>query len=458
MGSIRRQVYVTQKIGPKRSTTPEGFLLCEEVPVARTGMMIYGPDETPVKAGPEGVVKIFREEADVFSPATIASASGKPVVNDHPDEDVVPENWQQLACGIMLNPRRGDAVQDDLLLADLLITTPEGIKAVESGKCEVSLGYDADYEETGPGVGKQSNIIINHVALVEQGRCGPRCAIGDKKLILEKEPTVKKNKFVDALRRAFKAKDATELEAIENEVKDEFGETIPAGASGGEGGDTHIHVHAGDNEEPSGRASFTDDQIQEFMESNAAEHEAMRAEIEELRQRLDKIAGAETEEHGRQIDAEEAEMMEQIKDEVPEEVAEQAAKAQDSAYLADSFQDTVAMAEVLVPGIRIPTFDRAAKPGQSFKKICGLRRQALDLAYAQPATRSILDELLSGKALDTRNMTCDAVRTLFRGAAAARRAMNNAGGAHSSRDTGAASSKAVTLAEINRRNRERYPS
>jgi uncharacterized protein len=33
--------YVTERIGPKPGFTPEGFLLCEEVPIARVGIMDY---------------------------------------------------------------------------------------------------------------------------------------------------------------------------------------------------------------------------------------------------------------------------------------------------------------------------------------------------------------------------------------------------------------------------------
>ena len=151
----RLEFFTIEKLGPKQSMTPEGFLLCEEVPIARTGMMIYGPDETPIDAGPDGLVKIFREEDEVFRPETVASAQGKPVTDDHPDEDVTPVTWKEKTVGIAMNVRRGVGAMDDLLLADLLITTEEGIELIQDGKREISCGYDADYEETAPGVGCQ---------------------------------------------------------------------------------------------------------------------------------------------------------------------------------------------------------------------------------------------------------------------------------------------------------------
>ena len=31
-----------EQIGPMQAMTPEGFLLCKDVPIARTGVMTYG--------------------------------------------------------------------------------------------------------------------------------------------------------------------------------------------------------------------------------------------------------------------------------------------------------------------------------------------------------------------------------------------------------------------------------
>lgn len=450
--------FTVESIGPKRKLTPEGFLLCEEVPIARTGMMIYGPDETPIEPGPDGIVKIFRDADDVFSPATMASANGKPVTTDHPDDDVCPDNWQQLAHGVAMNVRRGEGATDDLLFADLLITTPAGIELVqEDGIREISLGYDADYEETGPGIGRQTNLIINHIALVEQGRCGFRCAIGDRKPTNLGDPKMatkdkKHSKILDALMRAFKAKDSDEVQQLAEEV------TADTELLGGEG--THIHIHSSDNEgEPgspiegnptAGSTSFTDSDVAAFIEQNNAEHAQMRARLDALEAAL---AGKQTPAPVA-TDAIPEELVEAIKDEVPEELREEAAKAQDSAYLSDSFRDTIAQAEILVPGIKVPTFDRVAKPGATMKAICNFRRTALDLAYVQPTTRGVLDELLAGKALDTKNMTCDAVRTLFRSAAATQRTLNNA--SRHTTDGKGTQAPALTLAELNRRNAAAY--
>lgn len=169
-------------VGSKQSMTPEGFLLCEDVPVARTGNLVYADGEVPVDPDSTGLIHISRDPQEVFADSAISSFNGKPVTNDHPPEKVLPQNWREYTVGVTLNPRRGDGVNfdNDYLYADLLIHDADAIRDVQDGKREVSAGYDAEYEQLAPGLGRQTNIIGNHVALVDKGRCGPRCMIGDR--------------------------------------------------------------------------------------------------------------------------------------------------------------------------------------------------------------------------------------------------------------------------------------
>ena len=184
---------VREQIGPKRAITREGFLLCSDVPVGRLGIQRYAPEELtddagkPLMEGVNGVIMVERTADQVFDPAAVASGNGKPFVDDHPMDgeeriDVTPENWNTLARGTAMNLRRGLGLDSDLLLADFLVTSQDAIEKIQdkqNPKREISIGYDCDYFETGPGTAEQRNIRINHFALVDSGRCGPRCAIGD---------------------------------------------------------------------------------------------------------------------------------------------------------------------------------------------------------------------------------------------------------------------------------------
>lgn len=165
--------------------TPEGFLICLGVPIARTGVMDYTEDEledTDIEGDEQGIVKISRDEDDVFKPSTIASFEGKPFTIQHPEKLVTPQSWSKLAKGHLKNVRRGTDDHRDDLLADVYITDAQAIQMVKSDRMrEVSCGYEADYEQTGEAAGRQLNIIGNHLALVEQGRAGSGYAIKDHK-------------------------------------------------------------------------------------------------------------------------------------------------------------------------------------------------------------------------------------------------------------------------------------
>lgn len=173
--------YTTSKISENIHETPEGYLVCVGVPIARTGEMVYGEGETPLEVGDDGQVLIRREAAAVFRPETIASFEGKAITIAHPEEFVSPENWCDLARGILQNVRRGTGENENDLIADLLITDGKAIKLVKGGLREVSCGYEADYIQTEKGRGIQTKIIGNHLALVDEGRAGSSYAINDHK-------------------------------------------------------------------------------------------------------------------------------------------------------------------------------------------------------------------------------------------------------------------------------------
>lgn len=176
--------YAIHRLSERILERPDGSLLAMDVPIARTGKLLYRADDMPddLAAGAKnGWVEIYRTAEDLFSAATMASYEGAPFVLGHPPdgEDVTPENWAKLAKGHVQNVRRGSDAEADLLLADIVISDAEAIKAVKQGMREISCGYDSGYEVVAPGVGRQVQNIGNHIALVPTGRNGPRVAIRD---------------------------------------------------------------------------------------------------------------------------------------------------------------------------------------------------------------------------------------------------------------------------------------
>lgn len=216
---------IEDEISDNLSYTPDGFLLAENVKIGRTGTQVYAPDEIPeIEPGADGLIRIQRTEEEVFNENVLASANGKPVTIDHPVEGVSPENWDKVAVGTMLNPRR----EGNYLVADLLITSDYGIDQVINNKLrQVSLGYSADYKQISPGHGIQTGIVLNHLSIVEKGRAGPSCSIQDSintNLLnnpLQEETKMSKTK--SALSRFLKSWKTfdSEIEELEKEITDE---------------------------------------------------------------------------------------------------------------------------------------------------------------------------------------------------------------------------------------------
>ncbi len=208
---------------------PEGYLLCLNVPVARTGVQEYLPEELNLPQAPPGgaggLVRVYRPEEEVFSPETIASFEGMPVTNDHPAGGVDAENIRRLQRGHAHNVRRGAGAESDLLLADLILTDPCLIDAVLAGKREISCGYTYDLcEENGRYI--QRKIRGNHIAVVDAGRAGSRVSIRDHQCPnKERRPENMKKSLSRILARMAKDGDTeTVAEILEEVIGENSGE------------------------------------------------------------------------------------------------------------------------------------------------------------------------------------------------------------------------------------------
>ncbi|MDR9051710.1 DUF2213 domain-containing protein [Burkholderia multivorans] len=421
--------YTIQKLGPKRSLTPEGFLLCEDVPVARTGEMLYAAGEVPIEAGPDGLIRISRTPEEVFRDATMASCMGKDITLDHPEDFVQPSNYAGLTQGVMLNPRRS-TLEPDLLVADLLIKHPDTITAVQDEEIEeVSLGYEADYEQVSPGRGVQRNIVVNHVAIVPRGRCGPRCAIGDKEpeMKTKDSKTSRRPAWLDRLMTAMRAKDADGVEEALKEGQEAMDE---------ESEEERDRREAGERE---GRTGDT---------------AAILKTLRSLDRRMARIEARDAErERETEDDDEEDDETDETTDTVIEaEPSRRVSEEGVDLYTGDSARLIAARAEILAPGVKLPTLD-GLKTKDRAAALCKCQRRALDQAYETDAGRAAIAPFLGRRAPDFDTMPAPVVDAIFTGAAELMRAKNNAGsssGKVSTRDFG----KVKTIADINEQNRK----
>lgn len=394
--------FTQEQLSEHIAETREGFLVCSDVPIARTGVMEYMPDLVPVEAADDGSdVRIERTEGDVFADTAMASFEGKPVTINHPAEDVTPDNWKELAKGHAQNIRRGAGEASDLLLADLVITDKSAIALVRGGLREISCGYDADYEQIAPGHGRQSNIKGNHIALVPRGRCGPRCRINDER---EDEMPDKKKSLAQKVKDFFSDPDV-------KKVLDEAESGQPA--------------------EPEKEQPATD-----APEDKLA---ALEAKVNELEIQVRNLSTSTDDEDDPEKDKPAADEEQPAEPDVPEKE-----KARDAAPARTVDADTAARAKVLVPGMSVHDSDQR----------CAVQRAALRTASAKDSNvKTVVLGALGGSTLDS----CDCVTldAAFLAASEIAKVKNNAATADgltqvSVKDFG----KAVTPAEINRMNSE----
>jgi hypothetical protein len=181
-----RLAYYGSKISENIVETPEGFIICKNVPIGRIGDMQYSRSELMLDGNPDELVTVHRDEGDVFDVATIASFEGKSVTDNHPNEDVVPDNYANYEKGHAQNVRRGTGDESGYLVADLFVKDPMLInEIINNVRREVSCGYACEYDENKDGTFSQRQIRGNHVAIVENGRAGKSVCIKDSVPTLE---------------------------------------------------------------------------------------------------------------------------------------------------------------------------------------------------------------------------------------------------------------------------------
>lgn len=192
------KAFYGSRISENMTKTPEGFLICHNVPIARTGWYDYLAEEIGVQnSGSMKIVKVYRSPEEVFSKRAMASFEGKPTTDEHPPDLLTPKNSEIFTKGAVQNVRQSSN-EKDLLLADLIIYNEDLIREIEKeGKREVSCGYECNYIDNGDGTYSQVNICGNHVAVVEAGRAGGRVAIKDSRIekMEGEKKTMKKNKI-----------------------------------------------------------------------------------------------------------------------------------------------------------------------------------------------------------------------------------------------------------------------
>jgi len=164
--------------------------LVAEVFAARTGTQDYlGREVDPDNAHglrDTAIVKVYRPEAEVFKTDSLATYSGAPVTVDHPSVAVTADNWRRHGVGEI----HGDVVRDgQRVRVPIIVRDASAVQAATTTHKQLSMGYST--ELVFPQDGKhpdgtvcdayQTNLKINHIALVPAARGGPELRVIDER-------------------------------------------------------------------------------------------------------------------------------------------------------------------------------------------------------------------------------------------------------------------------------------
>lgn len=153
-----------------------GFLHVKNVPITCEGVRPYRQFDGQR-------IQEAKTPEELFSAATVDSANNKPVTDDHPTDAngntimVNRDNSQQFMKGFMSDHARVDK-STKTIRNDLIITDSKLINKIRHGKQELSIGFQMQLDPTKGELNgqaydaKQTNIRINHVAIVDRGRAG----------------------------------------------------------------------------------------------------------------------------------------------------------------------------------------------------------------------------------------------------------------------------------------------
>lgn len=173
-----------------RIKTPQGFMICQGVTLAKPMVKDYYAGELGVADGyePTDIIGIYTGPDVLFGQAVIDGYTAADVVMMHPKGNQLnSDNYKDHVIGTAKNVR----ADNGYLVADLTIKDKWAIEAIEYEDVkQISLGYAAELDMTAGTTDSGQNyhgqwvgMVADHVAVVREGRCGDDCKIGDKQTV-----------------------------------------------------------------------------------------------------------------------------------------------------------------------------------------------------------------------------------------------------------------------------------
>lgn len=165
--------------GTSRVEDRNGFLTIKGCPISSFGIFQYSAGQIGLPGDPHRIVNVYRPESEVNNPEAIDSFKDVPFIDDHEmlsgfegdEENTAPEEYG--VDGVLTS---NVYYAQPWMRGDLKVFSRKLRRAIDSGKVDLSLGYDCNFVvQSGTFDGQNYEVIQidlrgNHIALVDAGR------------------------------------------------------------------------------------------------------------------------------------------------------------------------------------------------------------------------------------------------------------------------------------------------
>lgn len=165
-----------------------GYWYIKKNPISKEGVFPYLGHNISDECEPNKIYKVYRPASTLKDSVETWDNPPKPFIDDH---EMLGEGFTAIddrpVQGIIYNP----VFDDGVLYADIAVYSEDLKSNIENGKKELSLGYFCKYKkERGVFNGEvydyvQYDMVGNHIALVDAGRCGSDVKVFDHKCTMD---------------------------------------------------------------------------------------------------------------------------------------------------------------------------------------------------------------------------------------------------------------------------------
>lgn len=157
-------------------------------PISKAGVFPYMGHSISDECEPDKIYYVYRSPETLQKSVDTWDNPPKPFINDH---EMLGEGFSKIddrpVQGVIHNP----VFEGDTLYADISVYSESLKDKIANGKKELSLGYFCKYrKEKGVYKGQaydyvQEDMVGNHIALVDNGRCGSDVKVFDSKCTMD---------------------------------------------------------------------------------------------------------------------------------------------------------------------------------------------------------------------------------------------------------------------------------